>query len=412
MASFIGDGGKNTLVGDTSDDLFKGFGGADHINGGDGIDIALYGDSPSGVTVTLAGHAGFGGSAEGDFLVNIEDVSGSPHADTLSGDGLPNALTGAGGDDTLKGGGGADRLFGTTGNDTLKGGGGADHLSGGSGTDTASYRDSPEDVSVYLYNGTAEDGDALGDTFNSIENLEGSGYNDHLHGDDLNNSLFGGNGTDHLYGRGGADILDGQAGYDSMYGGEGDDIYYVDNFNEQVYESGSQGNDEVRVRPWLDGYNLHEGQDIEILRTTDDNGTVLAHLGGNSSGNLIIGNDWHNSLSGGGGHDTLTGNGGSDRFYFNTALIPANLADITDFVPAEDDIYLQDEIFDAFGPTIGAEEFVIAAAAQDANDVLVYNDTNGDLFYDADGTGAGAAILFATLDPGLPLTYQDFYLYN
>jgi len=197
-----------------------------------------------------------------------------------------------------------------------------------------------------------------------------------------------------------------------LYGAENDDIYYVGDFQDRVYESGSQGNDEVRVRPWLDGYNLLEGQDIEILRTTDDNGTVLAHLGGNSSGNLIIGNDAGNSISGGGGHDTLTGNGGADWFSFSAQLGPANVADITDFVPGEDVIWLQDEIFDAFGPTIGAEEFVIAAAAQDANDVLVYNDLNGDLFYDADGTGAGAAILFATLPIGLPLTYQDFYLYN
>ena len=339
-------------------------------------------------------------------------MTGSPHADTLIGDGLPNALTGAGGDDTLKGAGGSDRLFGTTGNDMLKGGGGADYLSGGSGTDTASYRDSLESVDVHLYNNSAEDGDAAGDTFNSIENLEGSRYNDHLHGDGLNNSLFGGDGTDHLYGRGGADILDGEAGNDHLYGGENDDIYYVGDFQDRVYESGSQGNDEVRVRPWLDGYNLLEGQDIEILRTTDDNGTVLAHLGGNSSGNLIIGNDAGNSISGGGGHDTLTGNGGADWFSFSAQLGPANVADITDFVPGEDVIWLQDEIFDAFGPTIGAEEFVIAAAAQDANDVLVYNDLNGDLFYDADGTGAGAAILFATLTPGLPLTYQDFVLYN
>jgi len=78
MASFIGDSGKNTLVGDTSDDLFKGFGGADHINGGGGIDIVLYGDSPTGVSVNLAGHAGFGGSAEGDFLVNIEESPARP----------------------------------------------------------------------------------------------------------------------------------------------------------------------------------------------------------------------------------------------------------------------------------------------------------------------------------------------
>ena len=174
--------------------------------------------------------------------------------------------------------------------------------------------------------------------------------------------------------------------------------------------SGGAGIDEVRVVPNQGTYVLPEGEDIETLRTTDDNGTVLAHLGGNSSGNTIIGNDADNSISGAGGRDTLTGNGGADRFSFNSALAADNVDEITDFVPGEDVIWLQDKIFTALGATIGAEEFVIGAAAQDANDVLIYNSGNGELYYDADGSGVGAAILFAELDPGLPLTLSGLRL--
>ena len=80
MASFIGDGGNESFCWETArTTCSKGVGGADHINGGGGIDIALYWRFPRGR------HSKPGGStpvmaatAEGDFLVNIEDMSGSP----------------------------------------------------------------------------------------------------------------------------------------------------------------------------------------------------------------------------------------------------------------------------------------------------------------------------------------------
>jgi Ca2+-binding RTX toxin-like protein len=48
--------------------------------------------------------------------------------------------------------------------------------------------------------------------------------------------------------------------------------------------------------------------------------------------------------------------------------------------------------------------------AADANDYIVYETDTGLLFYDADGSGAGAALLIATLT-GLPaLTAGDIFL--
>ena len=46
--------------------------------------------------------------------------------------------------------------------------------------------------------------------------------------------------------------------------------------------------------------------------------------------------------------------------------------------------------------------------AQDADDRIVYNSANGQLFFDADGNGAGAAVLFATLNGSPTLAASDF----
>jgi hypothetical protein len=67
-----------------------------------------------------------GTSSSGDTLSGFEDVFGSPHDDTLIGDGGSNRLYGWLGDDVLNG---------RAGNDRLAGNGGADEADGGVGND-------------------------------------------------------------------------------------------------------------------------------------------------------------------------------------------------------------------------------------------------------------------------------------
>ena len=55
-----------------------------------------------------------------------------------------------------------------------------------------------------------------------------------------------------------------------------------------------------------------------------------------------------------------------------------------------------------------AGAFHVGAAAADADDNVIYNSVTGALMFDADGSGAGAAIQFATLQAGLALTAADF----
>ena len=67
-------------------------------------------------------------------------------------------------------------------------------------------------------------GDALGDTFNLVENITGSGHNDVLSGDDNANTIHGMNGNDTLRGRGGADVLIGGGGMAQVYRAEHETI--------------------------------------------------------------------------------------------------------------------------------------------------------------------------------------------
>lgn len=109
--------------------------------------------------------------------------------------------------DSILGKGGSDTLYGAGGNDRLNGGAGGDGLIGGSGSDTASYAGAKKGVTADLANPKANTNDAKGDSYASIENLEGSGKSDKLGGDAKKNVLDGGAGADRLTGARGADKL-------------------------------------------------------------------------------------------------------------------------------------------------------------------------------------------------------------
>ncbi|MEM9618755.1 MAG: calcium-binding protein, partial [Pseudomonadota bacterium] len=159
---------NTTAVGDGNKTI-NGLGGNDALSAGDGNDSILGGDGND----TLIGDDG---------------------ADTLNGMADADFIFGNEGADFLFGGDGADALFGENGSDNLNGGAGADILNGGGGLDRVSYSNSAAAVIVNLLANSASGGDAAGDTFTSIEDLQGSGFSDRLTGDAAANGLFGGSG--------------------------------------------------------------------------------------------------------------------------------------------------------------------------------------------------------------------------
>jgi Ca2+-binding RTX toxin-like protein len=217
--ALYGGGGNDRLDGGNGKDWLQGGAGADFLDGGQGTDTASYLDSSAGVSVSLLTGRGLGGTAQGDVLVNIENLEGSHYNDALTGNDAANVLDGREGADLLNGRGGVDVLLGGDGNDWLGGGAGADVLDGGRDQDTASYADSASGVFVSLATGSGTGGTAEGDTLVNIENVDGSAHGDLLIGDDNANMLSGGGENDSLKGGGGADHLFGDQGNDRLDGG-------------------------------------------------------------------------------------------------------------------------------------------------------------------------------------------------
>ncbi len=218
-----------------------------------------------------------------------------------------------------------------------------------------------------------------------------------------------------LTGNDAANVLDGGAGADSLIGGAGNDIYVVDNLSDVIQENQTDAAEIDSVRAWRD-WTL--GDNLENLTLL---GVKPLHGSGNALDNSLTGNGNTNSLDGGAGNDTLdgasgndklTGGAGSDTFAFTTPLNAIrNVDTITDFSSGTDKLQLSPAIFRELGfsgaPSTDAF-FHAGSAAHDADDRIVYDQTNGALYYYADGTGALAAVQFALLSSVPGVQYTDF----
>lgn len=255
------------------------------------------------------------------------------------------------------------------------------------------------------------------------DTIFGSNYADYLLGYDGNDVLFGNAGADTLDGGAGNDNLNGGTGADTMIGGTGNDTYVVDNIGDKVVEVADSGTDLVKTSV---SYTLPANVENMLLT-----GTASINGNGNTLDNLITGNSGDNQLSGGGGNDTIhagpgndTLNGGSgndtlyggsgqDQFLFNTTLNAAtNVDKIKDFSVTDDTIALDQTVFSHISTlgTLDPNAFYTGTSAQDSDDRIIYDSTTGNIYYDPDGNGSSAQVLFAHVTPGLALTNADFLI--
>ena len=298
-----------------------------------GVDVSdtlSYASSSAGVTVNLATSSASGGDAEGDEIETFdvdnynhdgdadtdtidaefstfENITGSDHRDLLTGDDRVNIIKGGAGDDVLRGG---------KSNDTLEGGPGADMLDGGHTrtsatdasdmfTDTASYAGAMAGVTVDIDAGEGTGGDAMGDTFTSIEQYMGSNNDDMFIASEYADVVMGGTQAD--------DNVD-DFGDPDHDGSDGDTMSY-EKSEEGVWVN--LGDTDAAGQPqFVDGpdsttradgtADTHVEVNPEGSYAQGDVLTGIENVMGSSQGDVLMGNAMVNELYGGAGDDELT----------------------------------------------------------------------------------------------------------
>jgi hypothetical protein len=378
-----GNASANSLYGGAGADVMAGLGGNDTYfvdNTADRIAEAA-GEGFDAVYASVSYALTAGASAE--WLSTASNAA--TDAINLAGNEIGNYVIGNQGVNTLTGGGGGDLLYGLGGNDSYF----VDSSTVVYETANAGFD------SVFASGSYALSAGQEIEWLSAADNSATTALT--LIGNELANYVVGNQGANALFGGGGADLL---------YGLGGDDTYYVD-AGDTVTEAANGGFDAAYAST---SFTLNGGAQVEWLSAVDNNATTALDLTGNDLANYVVGNQGANVLNGGGGADVLIGYGGADIFAFTTALGAGNGDFISDFLSGTDKIALDDAVFAGIGGlgTLNASAFVTGTAAQDGNDRIVYNSATGELFFDADGTGAGAAMLFATLQGHPSLSASDF----
>jgi Ca2+-binding RTX toxin-like protein len=359
--------------------------------------------------------------------------------DTLNGWNGNDTLNGENGNDSLKGELGNDSLDGGNGNDSLNGGVGDDLLVGGEGSDRFIY--SKEwivfdsgifGVDVIFDFQTGTDKIVLNKTtFNSISSPISTGLSGSQEfaivtsdanaatreADIVYNSVNGKlfynpNGSDSGFGTG--------ALFATLTGAP--TLVATDFILEAspLSLSGSNENDFLVGEEMADYLSGNDGNDSLVGGDGDD--TLYGGYGNDS----LVGGDGDDYLYGDDGNDFLVGGEGSDRFHavyeriFNSEYFGVDV--ISDFETGSDKIALNKSIFtsiNSFGGTgfSLSEEFAVVESDADAaisTAEIVYNSSNGNLYYNTNGSepGLGTGSLFATLTGVPTLVATDFLIFQ
>ncbi|CAK0778928.1 hypothetical protein CCP2SC5_860003 [Azospirillaceae bacterium] len=143
--------------------------------------------------------------------------------------------------------------------------------------------------------------------------------------------------------------------------------------------------------------------DLTLLGSGNINGT------GNAKNNTMFGNSGVNRLSGGVGNDTLVGGNGGDTLVGGAGndvfryLFSSEGGDtITDFVRGADKIQIVSPNFGniSISQLSSGAAFVSNATGSAVGSLsqLIFNTSNGNLYYDADGVGSSSSVLLASLN--------------
>lgn len=377
--------GTNVISTGGGDDAVYSVGGADTIDGGDGFDLwvlDLHGSSTA-ARLTYDG-VGHGGSLNnGSSIRNVEDI----HADLGGGRDVVRlndvdavVATGDGNDTVTVSGAGAMTLSGDAGIDTLV----LDHRAS-----------------------------TAGETQTIRGNLAGSfsGYIDGTRFSDFENVTIRLDDTTH--------VLSVQAGTFSNQGkllvaaGSGFDTLELDFLDGGAARLAVGADNAVRVGSarftGFDAFTITGSSQNDILTGSS---TAANRIAGGAGNDRLTGGTGDDRLSGGAGRDTLTGGAGKDTFVFDVLESSANRDTITDFSAPDDVLAFSAAAFTGLfadaGGRLADHLFAVGPKATAAYQRIIYNDATGVLWYDADGSGAGAAVQVAVLQAKPTLTSESF----
>ena len=374
-----GGGGNDVVIGGAGNDVIRlGFAGEearetnsavtdgdDVYSGGDGIDTLDASHVDAGVDIDLNAGTAFGETIGADKVEGVENVIGTAHDDTITGDGSSNTIHAGDGDDVVAGGDGDDIICAEEGDDMVivfastsgDGDDGNDVYDGGDGIDTLDLTALVEAV-VADFEGHYVEGAEIGrDTISNFEVIRGGQGNDRLNGGDGSDILHGGDGNDRLKGRDGDDILVGGDGNDLVEGNDGNDTLLV--FARTDTNSDSDGND---------SFDGGLGVDVYDASATKLGVTIDLHQGlatGSEVGSDIlmrvesaIGGSGNDVLIDGAGVTIMTGGAGNDIFVFGFASLAGDHRDeIRDFAAGDrvDLSTFSGLVFDGLGSDDGAQ---------------------------------------------------------
>jgi len=453
--SLVGGDGNDTL--NAQDDVSNANQEADTLDGGFGDDTYLVGEfdtilaDPGGFDTVEAFDTNW---TLGAGLENLNLVDNLGFSYDGTGNDLNNVIRGASEGGTLSGLGGDDLLiiraiqnggaaFGGDGNDTLLGSDafGGDRLDGGAGNDVLTGGGGPDQFAF-----TVAPGAANADTITDF--TSGS---DSIHLDGRPMTAIGASGT---FAAGDARFF---AGAGANAGHDADDRVVFNTTTGQLwYDADGSGTGTAQLIATLQAGATLAATDIVVengsatpppppppppgsivgtegndtLSGTTGNDTIFGLGGadfvsgdlGNDSlvggaGNDTIfgdsGNDW---IEGSAGNDALSGGSGQDNYVFRE-FGAANADTLGQFDTQWDAMRLDHNAFTAIGAlgqfAAGDARFFAAAGAtagHDADDRMIYNTTTGQLFYDADGNGAGDAQLVATIQGAPAVAANDLWV--
>jgi len=410
----FGDDGDDVLTAGASGDLTGGAGN-DRLEGGDW----MYGGEGNDTLVSSAGQDSLIGGPGADTYV----IAQAPNADRSNWDRIVDVVTGqdelrfdgriftqlgasgdfAAGDERFYAAPGAnaahdstDRLVYNT--STAELWYDPDGIGGAAALPVATLRDfwvgappsNLQATDIAVDNGSSGGGSGGGTVIN------GTSGNDTLTGtagDDTINGL-GGNDLFVAGSTGGNDVIDGGAGRDSIEFKERAASAITVDFVSGTITGGSSGTISFA--------------NIERVLTGNFNDTLT----GNGASQTLTGQGGADTLWGAGGTDTLWGATGTDAFVFRE-MGTANADRISDFASGSDKLHLDDSAFGAIGAmgNFAASDARFKAnssgTATETNDRVVFNTSTGQLYYDADGSGSGAAALIATVQAGASVASAD-----